>query len=310
MDFVAIDFETANPNRSSACAIGIVTIENGRVIDEFYSLINPNDQFNQYNVNVHGITQQMVKDSPDFPRIWLEIKRFFGEKIVVAHNASFDMNVLKSCLDLYGISYPDIAYVCSFLLSQKVWPDLDNYRLQTLANSLQLDHFKHHDALHDARVASSVFKEIIRTTNKLTYDDICNQYEYRMGSFSSNNRYTTFSSLASKSKRIFKNKIKAIDIVATSDVFDFNHPLYGKNIVFTGDFDSMDRHEAMQKVADLGGVCRDGVTKITHYLVVGLQDFVKLKDGVKSGKVMKAEKLELSGTGIKIISEQDFLEML
>ncbi|WP_407270962.1 3'-5' exonuclease [Radiobacillus sp. PE A8.2] len=163
MSFVSIDFETANKYRDSACAIGIVIINEQGVREEFYSLINPLMEFDFHNVYVHGITESDVIDAPTFEELWPTIKGYLNNHLLVAHNASFDMSVLRACLDRYRLDYPKLEYLCSVMISKQVWPGLPNYKLNTLAE-LHGIQFAHHHALDDARVVI----ELLLRANKET----------------------------------------------------------------------------------------------------------------------------------------------
>ena len=97
MEFVAIDFETANRNSDSACSIGLVTFKDGKIVDEYYKLIHPkNLYFHPDNIKVHGLTEEMVADEPTLLEIWEEILPRLQGKQVVAHFAKFDMGDRKS----------------------------------------------------------------------------------------------------------------------------------------------------------------------------------------------------------------------
>ncbi|MDY0396817.1 exonuclease domain-containing protein [Virgibacillus halophilus] len=120
MHFIAIDFELANSwNRSSACSVGLVELRNERVVNEYYSLINPKDEFDYFCMDIHGITPEMVENEPTFDEIWPELETFLNNNLVVAHNASFDMSVLRHCLNENALQFPALNYVCSYLLSKK-----------------------------------------------------------------------------------------------------------------------------------------------------------------------------------------------
>ena len=113
-----------------------------------------------------------------------------------------------------------------------------------------------------------------------------------------------------KSIKKSKSGIKASDISAKVSNFDVTHPLYGKICVFTGVLEKMLRRDAMQVVANLGGINADNVTKKTNYLILGNNDYCKsIKDG-KSSKQKKAEKLQLDGHDIQIIPENVFYDMI
>ncbi|WP_182199925.1 3'-5' exonuclease [Paraliobacillus salinarum] len=163
MDFVAIDFETANRYRNSACAVGVVVGNENGVIDKYYSLINPQSPFEMQNIRVHGITEADIQEAPTFRDIWPTIKSYINNQVVVAHNASFDMSVLRASLDQYRLYYPTLQYLCSVMLSRQVWPNLPNYKLNTLADvhGIILDH---HHALADSRAVVDLLVKAMSDT--------------------------------------------------------------------------------------------------------------------------------------------------
>ncbi len=108
MDFVALDFETANSSRGSVCSIGLVEYENGKLKKEYYRLVKPKrNYFSSFNISIHGITKQDVEGAYEFDELWeKEIHGLLEGKLVVAHNAQFDMSVLRAVLDQYNLPYP------------------------------------------------------------------------------------------------------------------------------------------------------------------------------------------------------------
>lgn len=157
MNFTVIDFETANSKRASACALGIVRVENGQVVDKEAWLIRPDDmRFDGMNIGIHGIRPEHVVNAEEFDVLYKDI---FADKLkdqlVVAHNASFDMSVLRKSLELYGLDFPCFDYLCTVKLAQKTWPELDNHKLNTLSDFLEFK-FKHHDALDDCLACANV----------------------------------------------------------------------------------------------------------------------------------------------------------
>ena len=153
--FVAIDFETANARRNSACALGMVIYDNGVTIRKSW-LIKPEPlDFHPFNIQIHGITPQMVRNAPTFDEMWREISDVFESSIVVAHNASFDMGVLRCSMDQYNLKYPSIDYLCTLKLARKALPELINHKLPTVAQHIGF-RFKHHDALEDPQATAEV----------------------------------------------------------------------------------------------------------------------------------------------------------
>ncbi|WP_275577701.1 3'-5' exonuclease [Virgibacillus halotolerans] len=162
MNFISIDFETANEQRHSPCAIGVVVANEHEIIDEFYSLINPLMAFKSMNTYIHGITEKDVQEAPTFKELWPTLHKYLAHHVVVAHNASFDMSVLRKTLDYFHLPYPEMEYLCTVNIAKKVWPDLHNHKLNTLAASHGIT-FEHHHALEDARVAAKVLMKAMET---------------------------------------------------------------------------------------------------------------------------------------------------
>jgi DNA polymerase-3 subunit epsilon len=156
MNYVAIDFETANRSRASACSLAAVTMENGQIVNTAYALIKPPVlQFDYWNTKIHGITAKDVTDKPTFAELWPRIKPHLENKLVIAHNAAFDMGVLRGMLDAYELPYPNFEYACTVDIAKRVWTNVENYKLSTLANLFAIE-FDHHNALHDARTCAMI----------------------------------------------------------------------------------------------------------------------------------------------------------
>lgn len=159
MNYVAIDFETANRSRASACSLAAVTVENGRIVNAAYALIRPPElRFDYWNTRIHGITAQHVADKPTFAELWHKIRPHLENKIVIAHNAIFDISVLRGMLDEYSLPHPRFQYACTVDLARRVWKDVANYKLSTLAARFAIQ-FDHHNALHDARTCALLVLE-------------------------------------------------------------------------------------------------------------------------------------------------------
>ncbi len=149
---VAIDFETANSHPLSACQIGIIVFRKGEVIFEYESLIKPPrrySEFNYYNVQIHNIKKQDVKDAPNWLEIYEDFKYYLDNSIIVAHNANFDISVFKNLNQFYNIKFPKAIYYDTVELSRKMLPYLPNHKLNTVSEHLSID-LKHHDAKSDA----------------------------------------------------------------------------------------------------------------------------------------------------------------
>jgi len=156
MEWVAIDFETANEKYSSACSLGIAMVEDGKIVKRASWLIRPRElYFNYYNTYIHGITKEDVKDKPQFNELWNEFRPFLEGKTVIAHNAGFDIGVLRQLLDESGIPYPELYYFCTRVFAKKVWPTLNSYRLNMISAHFGIS-LKHHDAEEDAVACAEI----------------------------------------------------------------------------------------------------------------------------------------------------------
>lgn len=156
MNFCAIDFETATAGRNSACSVAVVDVVDGVVRDSYYTLIQPpGNKYFYGNINIHGIHPKDTANAPAFAQIWPELKLHLQGKMVVAHNSSFDMSVLKHCIQDFNCEPVDFKYCCTVKLAKKAWPFLENHKLNTVAEYLNIS-FQHHDALEDSRTCAYI----------------------------------------------------------------------------------------------------------------------------------------------------------
>jgi len=163
MNYTVFDVETANERRDSICAIGIIRYENNQIIYEKEILINPETEFNYFNIKVHGITEADVACAPTFPEIWDEIKAYFDQTILVAHNAkSMDLCALYRTLERYGLPEVRNDYICTLELAKMIFKGNDavsSYRLDVLANLYDIKLLNHHNALDDARACFEILRK-------------------------------------------------------------------------------------------------------------------------------------------------------
>lgn len=303
MNYVVIDFETANERRDSVCALGMLEVNNGKIIKKYDYLINPEDYFNPFNTSINGITEEMVEGKPTFLDLWSEIKLILeNTEMVIAHNASFDISVLRHTLEKYELEFPTFKYSCTRILSKRTWPSLINYRLDTVADSLNIN-FTHHQAIEDSRACSEILEKIIEVNGCTDFEELHNKLKVKIGSVFPGG----YKPAEVKSST---HSLKAKDIIAETNIFDENHEFYNKGITFTGTLSSMTRHEAAQLVVNKGAIFLISVTKATNYLVMGIQDYSRFVDGKKSNKLKKAELLISKGQDLEIIDENEFLRLL
>jgi DNA polymerase III subunit epsilon len=154
MKLVAIDFETANRDPNSACALGIVQIENETIVHEEIFLIRPPSYRFEFS-HIHGILWADVAQSPTFQQVWTKIAtRIETADALVAHNASFDRRVLYACCDLYQIPHPKQKFICTVALARQRW-NLHPTKLPDVCRYLNIT-LNHHQALSDARACAEI----------------------------------------------------------------------------------------------------------------------------------------------------------
>ena len=123
-DFAAIDFETANEQRTSVCSVGVVIVRDGEIVDHYYSLIRPEPEYYTYwNTRVHGLTLADTQDAPIFPVVWQEIAPRIEGLPLVAHNKAFDESCLKAVFRTYCMDYPDYEFYCTLQASRRAIRD-------------------------------------------------------------------------------------------------------------------------------------------------------------------------------------------
>lgn len=161
-DFAAIDFETANEQRTSVCSVGVVIVRDGEIVDHYYSLIRPEPEYYTYwNTRVHGLTLADTQDAPIFPVVWQEIAPRIEGLPLVAHNKAFDESCLKAVFRTYCMDYPDYEFHCTLQASRRVLKGLPNYQLHTVAACCSYQLEQHHHALADAEACAWIAKEVI-----------------------------------------------------------------------------------------------------------------------------------------------------
>ena len=274
LSFIAFDVETATANHSSICQLGYVKVLNNTIVESNSFLIQPpNNEYSARNSCIHGIDALQTIDKPQFPSIWEILSSDFCSSLLVAHNASFDISVLKQSLEFYNLEVPGFRYECTYQLS--------NLKLTWLCEALGIELSNHHNALADAESCALAFIKLkygIKPNHNLI------KREAVEDSFSGHER--------------IKGNLLKPDL----EVSDKNHPFYNKKIVFTGVLDAISREEAARIVKSKGADIDTGITKNTQYVIVG--------HGAGPSKLKKIEDFNSKGSNIKIINETDFLSII
>ena len=156
LNFTAIDFETANEGRASACAVGVVRVRGGVVVESFETLLRPRVlRVDWRNQAVHGIAVERLYNAPTLADVWPQLLPYLHRQAVVAHNSAFDVSVLEySCRD-FGVPIPTFHCLCSVKLARVAWPNLERHKLDHVAAHFGIQ-LNHHDALSDARACAEI----------------------------------------------------------------------------------------------------------------------------------------------------------
>ena len=314
--FIAIDYETANSDKRSACSLGVSVVENGKVVETFQSLIKPPMEFSDFdpfNVMIHGINKKDVAKSPSFIEVWEILEKYNQdyELPFVCHYSGFDIRVTQNLLDFYGKRIQDLKFYDTLTIAKKMWPQMLNHKLNTLSNKFGIE-LEHHKASSDAEACAKIAIKQMEELNKNSLSEVAEEFGYKLGVLNSggvktmsdfknygfNGIRTDYDPKANSSKDVQPNR----DVNVGSDLF-------GEYIVFTGELISMSRKDAIQLAVNNGAAVTSSVTKKTSYLVIGISDFLDFENGKKTRKLIDAEELNLRGQHISFIDEEDFLRM-
>lgn len=182
MEYVAIDFQTANRWHKSACSVALVTVKDGKIIDTFYSLIRPGIlHFDKENTALHGITKEMVKDAPYFDELWPLIKEKINGKTLVAHYAKFDMDVLAEELAGNELAFPSCPVFCTCVLSQAMFPEMPHHRLQDVTDKIGFNLEQRYNAMAHARACVAIVEYALKATGAEFLQDVADAYHFHLG---------------------------------------------------------------------------------------------------------------------------------
>jgi DNA polymerase III epsilon subunit-like protein len=303
--FVAIDFETANSERGSACQIGYAIVSGNEVIESGSELCKPIDcngpeDFHEFNVSIHGIDWDDVKNEPEFPDVWKKLSAKFHGVPLVAHNAGFDLYVLRDSLDETDLFELDpIDYTCTLVCSRRLL-DLPSFGLPYVAEELGVNLENHHDAGADAVACAEIALELCKRNDAQTLDQLLTIAGVRWGRL----EFGELRGSTAKQRRYER-------LAPSADASPDNY-LFGKHICLTGWLPGgILRRDALTRIASLGGISQNAVNSKTEILVVGELDPQHIPDDAHlTSKMRKAIDLKSKGQNIEVISGFDFLSYL
>ena len=184
IDFVSIDFETATSKRSSICEIGISIVKDSIIEKKMSWLVRPeNNEYDLFNIYIHGITPKMTENSKSFPDVWMEVEPYLSGNIVVAHNVAFDMYALKEALDKYRIEYPDFIFYCSYRIASYLLDSIAGYSLSALCDYYGIERETEHRALDDSAACAEIFIKCLKDANVDSLEELEEKYNFKHGTF-------------------------------------------------------------------------------------------------------------------------------
>lgn len=283
MDFIAIDVETANRYRHSICQIGIAKYKNGELVNQWVTYVNPEEPFEQINKQIHGISENTVRDAPTFEQIADQLSNILHNQVVVSHS-NFDYSALSKAYARYDLVEPVYAWLDSVVIAKHTWREFANggAKLKSVSSFLGYS-FTHHDALEDAKAAANIILCAARETGQ----DIQTMLDGPVKKTAKKKKVNTAKFLEGNEQGI----------------------LFGEVVVFTGDL-GLPRHLVYEMASQAGCQVRPRITKKSTMLVVGDHDLNLLRGHKKSSKQRKAEEYIAKGQKIHIISETEFKEIM
>lgn len=330
---MAISFETANGHPGSACAVGLVRLRNGVMVDQYSSFINyPRSLggFEALNTELHGITPKDLIGAPLWQDVLPQIINFIADDYVVAYNASYDMDVLTEACEEAGIPLPNISYFCSRQLAKAAVPGLDKYRITDLVEELSLGNFTTHDTEANALVSGLICVRLAEREEMDALAHIMGQYGIRDGKLGLGRGYyseqTVLDVAPDADEEPPAASVEAVEtVVAPAPVRKIVEPekaaqpasvavvdgsgslpltVKGERISFVGGFDLADRTAAKEKIAEQGGKYLKNVRADTTILVIGVHINPDL-EGIVAARSFNAQ-----GSKIKMMSKDEFFGVL
>ncbi|WP_100630119.1 exonuclease domain-containing protein [Algoriphagus formosus] len=292
-DFIAIDFETANNNRISACAIGLAFVKNDTFVHKDKFFISPPEAevILQSHYQIHGISKEDLEFALDFKDLWeIEFSKYFNSSLIVFHNASMDLSILKNLFLHYKIEDFNIRYLDTMRLAEKSGKPR---KLTDLADEFEINIKNHHDPLDDAVVCAHVFNELIelypnyfQLIQNLNPDSLIKK------------------EIRSHQKISLEIKNENIDIIkdyliSKNELEDLK--IEGAAFLFTGEL-TQDRDEGKEFILNNGGLIKQTISSKVDYVVLG--------EGYGWSKIQKIKELnEFKNCKIKILSNSDFKKL-
>lgn len=299
MKLLIYDVETANTQRSSICEIGWIALDNDTIVDSDCTFINPNCSFDVKNVQIHHIDASAVANAPSFEEYYNQrLAKLFQERVILAHNAAFDISATASAMKNAGIELPRIIYTDTIPIV-KAFAEAKNYKLTTLAKAISFE-YGAHNALEDCRALLAVLEHIrdavgLEDIISLVIHSLAPIHEYEVEV--ENTPKLTFTLSFNYSHAHCTDEVKAID-----------DKLKGLRFCLTGECATRQREDVEREILAHGGLATGAPSKKTNYLVVGT--YGDFGDDYISSKQRKVMEYNAAGAHIVVISYADLFAMM
>ncbi len=323
-----IDFETANSRSSSACQLGVVRLEDWRIVEEREWLIRPQRlYFSPHCVRVHGITARDCLTSPEWDRVWDELHPLIDGCVIIAHNVGFDAAVLQGTCQLYDIAVPQFDLQCTRLIAKRAWPGQSGYGLAAISERLSIQ-FSHHNALEDARACAQIAIAAAGKSNAMDLESLEEKLGLTRGRIWVDQirqprtvRRTRIESEAepqaryepklfrndgtpSRADQIRRTRLRADAILASCDSV---RPLAGKHVVLMHTLLGLDRDDSVSFLCKLGAVVQTKLNMQTHYVIMGTIDLSHDESVEESLAVEQVAHRNKDGQPIRILTQRQLL---
>lgn len=293
LNFVAIDFETANFDRASVCAVGLTKVTDGQIISTESWFVDPPTGPDFTNTYLHGIGPAHVLGAPSWQETLARIAHLADGAPLVAYSP-FDKGVYNAANNLTETPPSELVFLDALAIVRHHC-QLASHKLPLVVAHFGLEEFDHHEAGADSLACALITLRVAEERDADTVEELWASIPAKVRSRASNARAYT----------------KKADLPQPSLEADPTHPLFGEVVCFSGDLDSYTRSEAQKLVASFGATVASNVTKKTSLVVMGGFDPSTLRPGATlSSKIQRARDLAAAGQSVEIVTEQTFLEIL
>lgn len=308
--YAVFDVETPNRKNDRICQIGLIIVENGKIIKDYSTVINPETDFDHINTNITKLNKSKISSAPKFNQLWPDIKNVFKEYVIISHNSNFDFNVLKKTLVHYNLDCPDISYVCTLTECKNKFSELEKYSLVNLCEHFNISYENQHNARYDCITLMNLF-EYLLTDQKIVFTPKLFNFVEKSNIEETYNKFGNYQISIDypEDNDEDENINKSSDEITQLDFDEITDINLKSKFVLTGRFIYIEKEKLIEILLSYGGKVNSAVSSRTNYLIVGTDKEPQWKFGNYGRKIEKALELK-EKTDIKIIKEIDLLSFL